>query len=270
MEKITSPGNSKIKLAASLHLKKNRETLGLFAAEGVRLCEMAAASGWGKEFAIVTEAAVGTERTAALIKILEGKGCPVYVTTEPIYKKASATQTPQGILLVMKKQSGRLEDLPKNSAFLAILDGVQDAGNAGSIIRTADAVGCDAVISLAGSVDVFSDKTIRAAMGSVFHLPVIEGVASVDILNYCRENGIEIFSAALDKEAESCFDFQCRKKNAFVFGNEGNGVSKELLDNTRHVYIPMAGGTESLNVGAAAAVVLYEIFRRSGAYSQKI
>lgn len=268
MERITSPNNSKIKLAASLHLRKNRDELELFVAEGVRLCEMAAASEWGKEYAIVTETAAEKERTAALIDDLESQGCPVYLTTEQVYKKAAATMTPQGILLVMKKKSGKLVDLPKDRLFLTVLDGVQDAGNAGSIIRTADAVGCDAIILLLGCVDVYSDKTIRSAMGSIFHLPIIEGISSAEILAHCHENDIDIISAALDEGAESCFDLHCSKKNAFVFGNEGNGISKEMLDNTRHIYIPMAGGTESLNVSAAAAVVLYEAFRKNGTYPQ--
>lgn len=264
MEQITSAANSKIKLAASLHMKKNRDKLGLFVAEGVRLVEMAADSDWQLEFALVTSEKAEDTRVAAIIDKFVEKGCPVYETSEAVYKKVADTVTPQGLLAVMKKRSFRLNDLAGENAFLAVLDGVQDAGNAGSIIRTADAVGCNGVIFLNGCVDAFSDKTVRSAMGSVFHLPIVENISVSDFLDYCRENSVAVYSTALDKNAESCFSITYGNKKALVFGNEGNGVSQQILNSTEHVYIPMAGGTESLNVAAAAAVVLY-----GAVYSQK-
>ena len=261
MEKIISAANNKIKLAASLHLRKNRDKLGLFVAEGIRLAEMASSSGWGMEFALVTAEAAKEERAAAIIKDLEARACPVYETSKEIYQKAADTTTPQGLLIVMKKQTAGLNDLCEKTQFLTVLDGIQDAGNAGSIIRTADAVGCSGIVLLKGCVDVFADKTVRSAMGSLFHLPIIDNISATDFLIYCQTNDITIYSAALDRQAESCFVQSYTNKNALVFGNEGNGISQEILDKTKHIYIPMTGGTESLNVAAAAAVVLYQVYQ---------
>lgn len=262
MEQITSSDNSKIKLAASLHLRKNRERSGLFVAEGLRLCEMAAESEWVAEFALVTEKALNEPRVNAVIKKLEEKGCPVYETTEIVYKKAAATMTPQGIMTVMKQQRPLLEETIKNADILVVLDGVQDAGNAGSIIRTADSVGCSAVIILQGSVDAFSDKTIRSTMGSVFHLPIVENVDADELISLCEDEEIKLFATALDKDAKTCFETEYGRKKALVFGNEGNGISDKLLKKAEHIYIPMCGRAESLNVAAAAAVVLYDVFRK--------
>ena len=263
MERIESPNNSKLKMCASLHLKKNREKLGLFAVEGVRLCETAAASAWEKVMAVVTDELSEKPRVRAILDKLEAEGCPIYQVSGQLYRKAAATVEPQGLLAVLRHRRAGLSDIPDRAGCIAVLDSVQDSGNVGSIIRTADAVGCNGVILLNGTADAFSDKTLRSAMGSVFHLPVVEGVSAPELLNFCQERGIGLFSTALDAEAESIFSADYGTKKAFIFGNEGNGVSAELLQNSHRLYIPMKGGTESLNVAAAAAVTLYSAFCRS-------
>lgn len=262
MEKIESMSNAKIKHAASLHLKKNREKTGEFVAEGIRLAEMAAQSAWSCVFALVTEEAASKDRVKKILETLEGKGSPVYLVTDKLYKKAAATEESQGLLLVMQRERAKLEGVNVEAPFIAVLDGVQDPGNAGTILRTADAVGADAVVALQGSVDLFSDKTVRSAMGSHFHLPVIDGIKREDFLKYAEENKIRCFVTALDEKAQPHFNADYKGACAIVFGNEGNGASKELLDSAEHVYIPMRGQAESLNVASAAAVVLYEAFRQ--------
>ena len=263
MERIESASNAKIKWAASLHQRKNRERCGEFVAEGVRLAEMAAASDWPLRFCIVTESALAGERVRKIIDALDTKGCPIFIVPPNVYQKASATESPQGILLVMKAVHSSLSGLVvrKDSLFV-ILDRVQDPGNAGTIIRTADAAGCSGVIVLEGTVDLFSDKAVRSSMGSLFHLPIVTHVTATEWAAFMREQGISCYAALLDQEAAPYFTKDYRRASAVVFGNEGNGISSEMLDEAEHIYIPMVGRAESLNVATSAAIVLYEAFRQ--------
>ena len=168
---IDSASNKKIKLMESLRLRKHREREGLFRIEGVRLAEMAAESGWEQRFGLYTAELLEKERGRQLLAGLRER-CPLYEISAPLGKKVAATDTPQGIFLaaVQQKtdlselagvvQSGRKQDGAEQPLFV-VLDGVQDPGNAGTIIRTADAVGATAVILTKGSVDVFGDKVVR-------------------------------------------------------------------------------------------------------------
>lgn len=262
MEKIDSASNKKIKLAASLSRRKHREREGLFIAEGVRLCEMAAASGWQAEYGLVTERCLQSERGQRLCRQLEGQ-CPMYLVTEQLYGKAAAVETPQGVLLVIRQKQSRLADLPAAEAPLyVVLDGVQDPGNAGTIIRTADAAGAGAVILMRGTTDIFADKAVRATMGSLFHLPVCTGVTGEELAAFAAAKKLRLYVTALDETAKPHFDCDLRGSLLLAFGNEGRGVSPELLLQGEKLYIPMQGGAESLNVGVAAAVVLYEALRQ--------
>jgi TrmH family RNA methyltransferase len=228
---------SQIKLIRSLKLKKFRDELGLFVAEG--------------------DKCIGELRRGFDMHLCFSGGD---ITPDQL-KQLSSLTTPQGAIAVFRKPA----ELPLPDAadgLVLVLDGVQDPGNAGTILRTADAVGADAVVALQGSVDLFSDKTVRSAMGSHFHLPVIDGIKREDFLKYAEENKIRCFVTALDEKAQPHFNADYKGACAIVFGNEGNGASKELLDSAEHVYIPMRGQAESLNVASAAAVVLYEAFRQ--------
>ena len=148
MEKIESMSNAKIKHAASLHLKKNREKTGECVAEGIRLSEMSAQSDWSCGYALVTEGAASKDRVKLILETLEGKGCPVYLVSDKLYRKAAATEEPQGLLLIMRREKAELDSVSCVKSFLVVLDGVQDPGNAGTILRTADAVGADVVVAL--------------------------------------------------------------------------------------------------------------------------
>lgn len=262
MEKIESMTNTKIKQAAALHLRKNRDKTGEFIAEGIRLVEMAAESDWQPVFALVTSEAAKKERVGAILASLEAKRCPVYEVPDAVYRKAAATEEPQGLMLVMRREKVSLENIGGEAPFVVVLDGVQDPGNAGTILRTADAVGADAVVALKGTTDLFADKVVRSAMGSHFHLPVIDGAEREAFLWFAEQRGIRCAVTALDDTAQPHFDANYRDACAVVFGNEGNGASAEMLEAAEHVFIPMRGQAESLNVASAAAVVLYEAFRQ--------
>lgn len=263
MERIDSPANKKVKLAASLHNRRHRDKEGLFIAEGIRLVEMAAESGWHIVYGFYTPELMAQERGAKLCAFLKNEGVSLYETPSAVYRKASATDTPQGILVVVEQRKSRLDDLAavKNPIYV-VLDGVQDPGNAGTIIRTADAVGADGVILLKGSVDVFGDKTVRSTMGSLFHLPVCTDVTAEQLQVFLNSQKVKLYATALDESAKPHFVQDFRGGCAVVFGNEGNGVSQELLRMAVKTYIPMYGEAESLNVGVSAAVVLYEAVRQ--------
>ncbi|MBQ7479024.1 MAG: RNA methyltransferase [Selenomonadaceae bacterium] len=261
--RIESAGNGKVKLAASLRQRKHREKTGLFLAEGVRLCEMAAASGWKISFGLYTPSVAGENRAGDLLGRLKEIGCLLYEVPENIFAKASSTESPQGILLVVEQKGISLGNLilPKNP-FLMVMDGRQDPGNAGTMIRLADAAGMDGVILLKGSVDVFSDKTVRATMGSVFHLPICSNTDGKEFMDFVREKGIRLYAATLDGRAKVCYEADLSGSIALVFGNEANGVSSDILRMAEGMYIPMFGKAESLNVATAASALVYEAVRQ--------
>ena len=229
---------------------------------------MAAASGWAIRFGLYTAELVEKERGRALVEVLQAK-CPLYEISAALAKKVAATDTPQGIFLVAEQQKKSLPQMAEHlqqaaarKPLLVVLDGVQDPGNAGTIIRTADAVGADGVILTKGSVDVFSDKTVRATMGSLFHLPVVTDVSAEEVAAFAQATGCQLLATALDEQAKPHFAVDFGKGSLIAFGNEGGGVSEELLVAAEKVYIPMYGEAESLNVGVSSAVVLYEAVRQ--------
>ena len=269
LERIESLTNSKIKLAAKLHTNKYRKAENLFVAEGVRLVEMAAQSDWPMEFALISDSAMENPRAVAVVEQLQEKGCPVYQVSDQLYDKAADTVTPQGLLLVMGFRIFTWQEILKSNnddasaPLIAVLDGVQDPGNAGNIIRTADALGCSGVVCLEGTADIFADKVVRASMGSIFNIPVMTGITPEELRDVCQDNEVALIATAVDDTAVRHYLADYVSPCAIVFGNEGNGVSQKMLEEAdQKVYIPMTGKAESLNVSAAAAILLYEAFRK--------
>lgn len=267
LDRIESMDNSKIKLAAKLSQGKHRRDENLFVAEGIRLIEMAADADWPLEFALLSDSCSANQRAAAVVTKLREKGCPVYQVPNKVYNKAADTVTPQGLLLVMGYRIYTWQEVLHSNgdaaSLIAVLDHVQDPGNAGTIIRTADASGCTGVVCLEGTTDIFSSKAVRSSMGSLFNLPIITEVSPEDLVDVCHANDVILTATALDDQAIRHYSADYVSPVAIVFGNEGNGVSQQMLQaSDKTVYIPMAGKAESLNVSAAAAIMLYEAFRQ--------
>ena len=267
LERIESAANSKLKLVSKLHSHKYRKEENLFVADGVRLAEMAIQAQWPIKFALVTSESLGNARVIRSVEELQQRKVPIYQLSQELYAKVSDTVNGQGLLLVMGQRiftwqellTGREGDAP----LLAVLDGIQDPGNAGNIIRTADALGCTGVVCLTGTVDLFSDKVVRASMGSIFNIPFLDNVSRGTFVDACHDNDVIMVATALDQLSMKHYLAEYNSPTAVVFGNEGNGVSKELLEAVdRKVYIPMSGKAESLNVASAAAIVLYEANRQ--------
>lgn len=263
-EIVTSLQNANIKLAASLKQKKYRDMHQAFIAEGARLVEEVLKSDWEIKFAIYLES-VKNERILRLVDELKKKNCAVYQVNQGIYDKVCETKGSQGILLVVKKHQYNLSDILKKAEkpTVVVMDSVQDPGNIGTIIRTADAAGCSGVILTKGSADIFNGKTVRSAMGSIFHLPIIEEIEPTELLQFMKNNSIKTYAAALDKTAKNYFACDFSNSSAIIFGNEGNGVSAALLTGvSEKVFIPMQGNAESLNVATSAAIIIYESLRQ--------
>lgn len=261
MELITSLTNAKVKMAISLQQKKYRDKYKLFLLEGIRNAEMAIVKNIEISMCFVTAKALHNERAKIL---LEKLNCPCYEVSEHIYQKISDTQTPQGLMLIVPQNILGLDDIKSINGLYLVLDRLQDPGNIGTLIRTADAMGAKAVICLNGTVDIYSPKVVRSAMGSLFNLPIITKLSEVDFINYCQQQKLTLFATALDNNAKASWAIDYPINCAVILGNEANGVATTLLDKCMEkVYIPMQGEAESLNVASAGAMIMYEYCRQN-------
>jgi TrmH family RNA methyltransferase len=263
-EIITSSQNKFIKMAASLKEKKYRDELKLFVVEGVRLVEEAAQSNWQVETCIYIAEAKDERRVQKVLLSLQSQNCRMIEVPKALYGKITEVKQPQGIMAIMKKCEFSLDDCLASveKPFLVVLDEVQDPGNVGTIIRTAAAAGCTGVILTKGCADIFAAKVVRASMGSLFHVPLFVEANQEEVITFLNKHSIDILATSLESSA-IYFQADFSKPIAVVFGNEGNGVSRQLLEvATGRLHIPLLGNVESLNVAASAAVILYEAVRQ--------
>ena len=248
------------RLLRSLRQRKGREAEGLFLAEGVRAVEDLAASPLPLRLAVAASTLGDTARGRALLDLLAAQGVAVRETGERELAALADTETPQGILAVAQIPSASLDDLrvAAEPAVVLVLDAVQDPGNFGTLVRTAEALGAAGVVALPGTVDPWNPKSVRAAMGASFRLPVV--AAGWDALApWLAERGVTTLAAAADGEP---LDEPRPARAALVLGNEGAGVSEQTRARAdRVVGIPLRGRAESLNVAAAGAVLMYELLR---------
>ncbi|WP_249870921.1 TrmH family RNA methyltransferase [Oceanobacillus saliphilus] len=242
---ITSVKNEKVKAWKKLHKRKERANTGLFMVEGFHLLEEAIKSDWEINEIIVLEGTMLPEWAADF---------PIESVSENVMAHISQTTTPQGVLAVMAMKKQKVYS---GNHFL-IIDSVQDPGNLGTIIRTADAAGMDAIILGEGTVDLYNDKVIRATQGSIFHIPIYEANLFEE-LEHLKRKGFSIWATAL-LNATNYNETVPEEKVAIVLGNEGAGVQDELLERAdRIVTIPIYGKAESLNVSIAAGILMYHL-----------
>lgn len=260
---ISSPSNRIIKHIKSLHKKKYRWEHQNFFVEGVRAVEESIISKGEIEYILYSEAIYNVKGGNELIELIEKEEYTNYQITDKLLKEISDTENPQGIMAVVKLHISNLEDvLVDSNNFLVLLDRLQDPGNMGTIIRTADALGANGVVITRGSVDMFNPKTIRSTMGSIFHIPLVYYDDINDALMELKEKNIKIMSTSLESSVP-CYEVDFTKDFALVIGNEASGISKEVLDNSDTlIRIPMVGRAESLNAGVASGIVMYEASRQ--------
>jgi len=258
-EIITSSQNKYIKQLKSLHSKKYRDHLGQYIIEGFKMVEEALEYHKPFYLLLLSEAASKSIEGDTLIFKCEEANIPIYIGSEKVFTEVSEMETPQGILAVIYKGEQKIEEVIDNEGFnIVILDSVRDPGNVGTIIRTADACGMNAVVLSKGCVDLYNSKTIRSTMGSMFHIPVF---TEVDIIQFIEKlKAINATVLGADPHSSiSCIDIEVGGCTAIVIGNEANGLSDEVKAvTTQNITIPMLGKAESLNAGIAAAILMYE------------
>jgi TrmH family RNA methyltransferase len=251
-------------LIRDLHRRRGRERRGLALAEGVRLVEEALAGGIAIRGAAVSSSLESTTRGKSLKVALTARGITIEDVTDPELEALADTEHPQGVVAVIEPRRWALGDVRLTpGTTLLVLDGVQDPGNVGTMLRTALGLGAMALIALKGTADLTNSKVIRAAMGASFRLPAV-AAGPEEFVAWARLQRSEIWVA--DSAGESLERLSRlrpeRPPIALVVGNEGAGVSASLEQAAhRRVAIPLSTGVESLNVGVAAGILLYEVTR---------
>ncbi|MCL1695198.1 MULTISPECIES: RNA methyltransferase [unclassified Lysinibacillus] len=250
MKRIESTQNALVKYWKKLATtRKERERSGEFIVEG---------------FHLVEEALKNNEQVQQLI-VREGVELPmlwpidsvsIVEVTAAVAKEFAETETSQGVFAVCK-QPLLDDDVMASWRKVLLIDAVQDPGNIGTMIRTADAAGLDAVILGKGCADLYNPKTLRSAQGSHFHIPVLRGDLE-EWIEQLQDNGVPVFGTALDEDAVIYSDIEHTGAFAIMMGNEGSGIHPQLLSMTdQNIIIPILGQAESLNVAVATGIVLY-------------
>ena len=254
---ITSATNSRVKRIVALGQKaKFRREEDCFLVEGSKMF-LEAPKSWVKEVYI-------SESFLAKCSFREELQSYCYeVVSDDVFQKMSDTKTPQGILSVLQCPHYEMEQLlAKANPFLIILENLQDPGNMGTIVRTAEAAGVDAVFMSKDCVDIYNPKTIRSTMGSIYRMPFLYIEDIPKLLDDFRKKSIKSYAAHLN--GEKFYDQEDYKSGtAILIGNEGNGLRDEVTEKAdKLVKIPMHGEVESLNAAIAASVLMFEVFRQ--------
>ncbi|HZG43037.1 MAG TPA: RNA methyltransferase [Longimicrobium sp.] len=248
------------RLLRSLRQRKHRQAEGLFVAEGVRAVEdLLLHSALPVSFVAVSSSLGDTPRGQLLLQAIHKRRIDLREVGEAALRELAGTETPQGILAVAGIPTGGLERIPvAERAVVLVLDAVQDPGNFGTLARTAEALGAAGVVALTGTVDPWNAKSVRAAMGSTFRLPVAEA-GWEEAGAWLAEHRFQTLASAAGGEP---VPRPAPARAALVMGNEGAGISAETRARAdRVVGISLRGRAESLNVAAAGAILLYELLR---------
>ena len=253
---ITSKDNDLIKNIKKLKEKKHRDETNSYIIEGIKIIEEAIDENADIEKIVVCNEINEEFSKELLYKI--AKYDVIYVSKN-VFKLLTDVTNPQGILAVISKKQNTLVDFTKD--FYLILDNIQDPGNMGTILRTADSINLNQIIIRQGSVDCYNPKVVRATMGAIFRVNIVESKDMVKTIKELKKHKIKIY--ATDLKTEKNIYSADYKKSAVIIGNESNGVSEELLDLAdEKIKIPMLGKTESLNAGVATGIILYEVVRK--------
>jgi TrmH family RNA methyltransferase len=270
---ITDARHSRVKAARRLLKRAFRQADRAFLAEGPQAVREAVswAVGRGGGVRDIFATAEALSRYGEMVDEARALGIPVHRASGQVVAALSDTVTPQGIVAVCDLLDVALTDVLNDSApsqpkLVALLAAVRDPGNAGTVIRTADAAGADAVVLTDASVDVYNGKCVRASAGSIFHLPVVVGVSAADATSALRGAGVSVLaaegSAEMDLDSVEA-DALLAAPTAWLFGNEAWGLPADVLSLAdQAIRVPIHGRAESLNLATAAAVCLYASARQ--------
>ena len=263
MDKITSTSNAKVKRLVNLKKKrKARDEEKVFLVEGIRMFRevpqnilreiYVSETFYKKERSVVAELLAGAARSSA-----------IEVLSDTVFDYVSDTRTPQGILCIVKQMAYTLETVAGGELpHIVALDHLQDPGNLGTIFRTAEGAGVTGIIMDRECVDIYNPKTIRSTMGSIYRMPFCYARKLSEAVKFLNERGIKTYAAHLEGMCDYDEENYCRPC-AFLIGNEGNGLTKEIADLAdTYIKIPMKGQVESLNAAIAASVLMFEAARQ--------
>jgi TrmH family RNA methyltransferase len=262
MNTITSSQNHIIKEIRALSNKKYREEKKLYFIEGIRFVEEALKENMEFDKILISEKFADSKGGQEFCSKIMLSGYDTYLLSEKLFKDVSETESPQGILAVLKTSQYDLNGIIKDKNFILILESLQDPGNMGTIIRTADAAGITGIVMSKGCVDIYNPKVLRSTMGSVFRVPfcICEDIS--DTIKLIRSKGIKVYAAHLKGKVDY-FEADLKENIAIIVGNEANGISDTTAESSDMLLrIPMFGRIESLNASVAASLLMYEAVRQ--------
>lgn len=259
---IESAKNPRVKTVGKLRKAKTRAEMKLTVVEGFREIGRAFESGWKfKELYFCPELFLAVDENL-LIEQMQKSGVPVFLCSETAFRKMSYRDTPDGLMALSPLVGKQLDDLElPEKPLILIAEDLEKPGNLGTILRTADATGVDAVIACDYKTDLSNPNVIRASIGTIFFIPVAEA-SSEEVFQWLKKNRISSIAAVPDAQTEYT-DMDLRGGTAIVVGAEDMGLSEKWMQGSDHkVSIPMLGRNDSLNVSTAAAILLYEAVRQ--------
>lgn len=253
---ITSAANKQIKLIQKLQKSgKERKQQGLFTIEGIRMFKEIPPEYLDKVY--VTELFYEKNR-----ELFEGREPDDFVA-DSVFEKISETQTPQGVLATVKMREYSFEDIlgQSNHPVLLVLENLQDPGNLGTILRTAEGAGVSGIVMSRDTVDIYNPKVVRSTMGALFRMPFYYADDIFEAVEEIQKRGIKVYAAHL--QGEGFYEKDYRTGCAFLVGNEGNGLTDRITEMAdEKIRIPMMGKVESLNAAIAATLMAYEALRQ--------
>lgn len=262
MNYITSSKNAFIKDVKSLKSRKHREAKNMYFIEGIRFVEEALREKVKIDKIFVSEKLECVNGGKEILKTVNERKLDYFILSHKLFKEISDTDNPQGILAQIEMEKYSLEDIIYDNNFLVVLDAIQDPGNMGTIIRTADAAGATGVILSQGCVDVYNPKVLRSTMGSVFHVPIYNSSDILKDLKYIKDKKAVICASHLEGKT-AYYNLDNADNIAVVIGNEARGIRDDIKDiSDVLVKIPMKGRVESLNASIAAGLLMFEIMRK--------
>jgi TrmH family RNA methyltransferase len=253
---ITNPADPQVKAIARLGQRSRREDAGVFVVEGPQAVRELLTFAPDSVVDVFYTAAFA-EKHGGILQLAERSPATVDEVSDKVLAVMADTVTPQGVVAVAQLLDHSLDDLD-DFRLIAICDEIRDPGNAGTVIRAADAAGADAVILTGASVDLHNPKLVRASTGSIFHLPIIEHDDLADVVEWLQSRGVTVLAAAADGDSIPSIQASLDQPTAWLFGNEAHGLddNARALAN-RVVSVPIYGKAESLNLATAASVCLY-------------
>ncbi len=253
----------KLKELLRLTTKKGRKKQGKFFIEGLRLCEEAAESLWSIQSVLFTISFERKTKGRELLKKMQKLNADLIPVKSQILAKLSDTVTAQGIICVAKAKRVPVKDLwRKNIKVIVALDGISDPGNVGTLIRTADAFGTDAVLLSDNTVELYNPKVVRSSMGSIFHLMIFEETDLKETILKLKKQKFKIFGTHV-KEGKSLDKINPLGKICLLIGNEAEGLNRKLIKLADEIiHIPTYGKAESFNVAVAGGILLYEVTKK--------